>query len=130
MSARHCIVTGGRCTCPECAASSPPAAPELPEGWAFDTKTESFVWKSNFTSHRQLASLHISLERICALLATQGLTIVDAKDRAVLDGVARLVAEWIEQGTVDQEDPDVSMQQIERLLGDRVQAALARRGEP
>jgi hypothetical protein len=75
-------------------APSPPAAPELPEGWHTSAQR---CWYENadtvavFTGAHQLRVQYescvstIPLAMLRVLLATQGLTIVDAKDRAVLE---------------------------------------------
>ncbi len=61
--------------CGELAAPSPPAAPEMPEGWA--------AQPGQFINLR--IGFVISILKMRQLLAAQGLAIVDAKDRAVLE---------------------------------------------
>ena len=63
------------------------AAPELPEGWELSrvlTGEDTHVgWQFK---HRRTAHVFvISCKAFAELLATQGLSIVDAKDRAVLE---------------------------------------------
>ncbi len=59
-----------------------PAAPELPEGW----ECEHFDGQAQFCFE---GDRHISLETIRALLATQGLSIVDEKDKDALETLLR-----------------------------------------
>ncbi len=80
MSACICgAPDAGVCTCPK-----PPAAPELPEGWSLSPYND--LWHLGCC---------IDLNELRALLATQGLSIVDAKDRAVLEAMSQVPDEML-----------------------------------
>jgi hypothetical protein len=95
----------GRCNSSRCEACNPPAAPELPDdnGW-FCPQCGPLEW-APISAEDEIAGVLprpiIDEDGCCAgcgatccemaelrrLLATQGLTIVDAKDRAVLEAM-------------------------------------------
>jgi hypothetical protein len=77
---RYCKVDGCCIPCGDCGFDA--AAPELPEGWrvVYYRLADTAPWKWDHSS-----GAWIDLEGISALLASQGLSIVDAKDRAVLE---------------------------------------------
>jgi hypothetical protein len=73
---------GGKCDCvARCVAPSP--QPEMPEGF------EEF-WSMGVWRYVRLDGHGLSVDDMRALLATQGLTIIGAKQRAVLDACALL----------------------------------------
>src|SRR6187549_3025825 len=87
--AMSCLAPGhlSQCASGDCAwcrqslAPSPPAAPELPEGWVTVARNQA---------RREIAGdVCMPLVALKEILATQGLTIVDAKDRALLEEVKR-----------------------------------------
>ena len=65
------------------------------------------------------------LDVIRALLSAHGLHIVSEAEKRVLSDVVRIVADWIDAG--DDQDPDVSMQEIETVACVQVATELARR---
>jgi len=73
------------CTCP-----MPPAAPELPDGWAWEPDVGGFVRRFG-----KKTGFCVSVDMLRRLLATQALTIVDAKDRAVLEALERAPEDWL-----------------------------------
>lgn len=78
-------------------------AAKMPTGWCWEDETQSFYWSSNFIAPGRLQSLAVSLERIRALLATQGLHVVSAKDMAVLEACAAVPDEVLHSPIVHAE---------------------------
>ncbi len=144
MSGQFCVLfeceAEGRCLWPDkCAkrepAPSPPAAPELPEGWFphFDHFRHADA-RGGCGVQFKAGQLHVSevyvnpeaplgfsvpLAVLSAALATQGLTIVDAKDRAVLEAMASVKQDALE---LAHDAPG--------RMGNAVRAELARRERP
>ncbi len=98
-----CVCEDGDSPCPVHGEDEPPAAAEMPEGWCAIGGDERAPLA--FAHHGLLAV--ISLERIRALLATQGLTVVGAKELAVLEAWSRLNDEEVmriyRSGNVEQD---------------------------
>lgn len=68
-----------------------PAAPELPEGWKWHRHPHA---GEPYAVH--MHDVELTIEGFRALLATQGLTVVDAKDRAVLEASGNVGQRWLE----------------------------------
>ena len=123
MSCGKCEMLGPRAPCDECyyrvgpplPRPAAPELPELPEGWIFDGDETSPGYENKdgdtveihgeditvgirHAGYKTHYFTELPLSVLRRLLATQGLSIVDAKDRAVLEAVA--------SASLEDSDPD------------------------
>jgi hypothetical protein len=108
------VFEDGRAPCNSCRDCRPVPSPELPEGHALrDRLVDAFNCADGYWFSRH------DVDAILRALATQGLTIVDAKERAVLEAMASVKRDALE---LARDAPG--------RMGNAVRAELARRERP